>query len=122
MSAKDIAENVCKEILREEYADFDENSWHYDRELKMLKEAYEKGTVAQVLFSDGEKQPDTTSKCNKQNVMVSLLSDDEINKRVDSEVPDSDEYKTMTKREKEIALAATKAGAKWFKAEICNEP
>lgn len=34
---------TIKAILREEYADYDYNMWHYDREYKTLERAYEKG-------------------------------------------------------------------------------
>lgn len=30
---------IAIKVLRDEYADYDDNSWHYDREYKMLVEA-----------------------------------------------------------------------------------
>jgi hypothetical protein len=34
---------ILKEILREEYGDYDENHWNYDTEYRMLEKAYKAG-------------------------------------------------------------------------------
>ena len=34
---------ILKKILRDEFADYDYNGWHYDREYKLLEKAFIKG-------------------------------------------------------------------------------
>lgn len=50
----------CEEILREQYTDYDKNKWHYEREFKMLKIAYEKGVVFTMLTWEGKPVADTS--------------------------------------------------------------
>ena len=56
---------IAIKLLRHEYADYDDNSWHYDREYKMLVEA-------QNLALAKESEVDTSEdKCTLHGVMHS---------------------------------------------------
>jgi len=73
----------CEQILREEYSDYDRNKWHYERELRMLILAYQKGVVFTLLGGDGKENSHESSGLNKPDVTVSLpLSNEQILKGI----------------------------------------
>lgn len=52
---------------------------------------------------------------------ILLLTNEEIDRRVDSEIIYSKFYKELSEREQKLTTAAMKAGAKWLKAEAIDE-
>jgi hypothetical protein len=57
----------------------------------------------------------------QMNVIVAsghLPTNEEVDEIIEQDLPNSEEYKNYSEKEKQLMMKATKYGAKWFRAHL----